>query len=162
MSNFEHGSDHQFLLTVPSNIGLVQRVNLSWKYVATHLLDVSCFWGVCNQRLYVNSVTISSMNSYSAKGYIKLIFQFCFTDEADDFQFLFTDYYMQKYSRLQHLLPAVHTWSNQRKFKLGLDSLESVDQATSHDSSIVAQQNFIYYRCSHVSILLLIKRQHAQ
>ncbi|XP_046636690.1 pancreatic lipase-related protein 2-like isoform X2 [Daphnia pulicaria] len=60
----EHGKDHRFLLTVPNNLGSVQRVNLGWKYLKKNSLDVTCILRLCTQRLYVNSVTISLMNSY--------------------------------------------------------------------------------------------------
>ncbi|XP_057367452.1 pancreatic triacylglycerol lipase-like [Daphnia carinata] len=60
----EHGKDHQFLVSSSSSLGPIKRVVLHWKYIHSDLLDPSCYLGMCNKRLYVNSITVSLLNSY--------------------------------------------------------------------------------------------------
>ena len=67
LTYLKHGGDNTFLFAVPTNVGRVEKVNLRWKYAMTDLLDWldgTCYLGLCNQRLYVNSVTISELNNY--------------------------------------------------------------------------------------------------
>ncbi|XP_032791095.2 pancreatic lipase-related protein 2 [Daphnia magna] len=63
-SVLEHGKDHRFLVSSPSSLGPIKKVFLQWIYIHFDLLDPSCFFGICNKRLYVNSVTVSLVNSY--------------------------------------------------------------------------------------------------
>ncbi|XP_057367453.1 pancreatic lipase-related protein 2-like [Daphnia carinata] len=60
----EHGKDHRFLLNSPSELGPIKKVFLHWQYIHSDLLDPSCFLGICNKKLYVNSITVSPFNSY--------------------------------------------------------------------------------------------------
>ncbi|XP_045032720.1 pancreatic lipase-related protein 2, partial [Daphnia magna] len=64
MSVLEHGKDHRILMSSPSSLGPIKKVFLHWIYIHFDLLDPSCFFGICNKRLYVKSVTVSLLNSY--------------------------------------------------------------------------------------------------
>ncbi|KAI9562776.1 lipoxygese-like protein [Daphnia sinensis] len=73
----EHGKDHRFLLSFPSSLGPIKNVVLQWIYIHTELLDPSCFLGICNKRLYVNSVTVSLLNSYPEANKIANTYENC-------------------------------------------------------------------------------------
>ncbi|XP_046641911.1 pancreatic lipase-related protein 2-like isoform X2 [Daphnia pulicaria] len=80
LTYLKHGGDNTFLLTVPTNVGRVEKVNLRWKYAMTDLLDWldgTCSLGFCNKRLYVNSVTISELNNYPEEKRIANTFKNC-------------------------------------------------------------------------------------
>ncbi|XP_046641958.1 pancreatic lipase-related protein 2-like [Daphnia pulicaria] len=80
LTYLKHGGDNTFLFAVPTNVGRVEKVNLRWKYAMTDLLDWldgTCYLGFCNQRLYVNSVTISELNNYPEEKRIANTFKNC-------------------------------------------------------------------------------------
>jgi pancreatic triacylglycerol lipase len=64
IQNLQQGLIHQFLFIVPptANAIAVNTINAYWTYVVADLLD--CVLGLCNKKLYVNSITISALNSH--------------------------------------------------------------------------------------------------
>ncbi|XP_057367787.2 pancreatic lipase-related protein 3-like [Daphnia carinata] len=76
-AGFEHGKGYQFLATDPSNVAPVNKVNLRWFPVLTNLFDPTCLLGLCDKRMYVQSVTISLLNSYPDANKIANTFENC-------------------------------------------------------------------------------------
>nr|CAH0103127.1 unnamed protein product [Daphnia galeata] len=75
--NLPQGQIHQFLFIVPptANTIAVNKVNIHWNYVVEDMLD--CVLGLCNKKLYVNSVTITSLNSYPESNRVANTFKNC-------------------------------------------------------------------------------------
>ncbi|XP_046449669.1 pancreatic lipase-related protein 2-like [Daphnia pulex] len=77
IQNLQQGLIHQFLFIVPptANAIAVNTINAYWTYVVADLLD--CVLGLCNKKLYVNSITISALNSYPESNRIANTFKNC-------------------------------------------------------------------------------------
>ncbi|XP_046649317.1 pancreatic triacylglycerol lipase-like isoform X1 [Daphnia pulicaria] len=63
-AKLEHGKNYQYLFSIGTNIGKTRKVNLRWDYVVNPLDPSTICGSLCNKKLYVNSVTISSLNNY--------------------------------------------------------------------------------------------------
>ena len=64
-SRFTHGQLKTLIFDQPSNMGKIQSIQLSWKYVYNPL-EPSTFCGSrCNSDLYVRIIEITEMNYYA-------------------------------------------------------------------------------------------------
>ena len=63
-AKLEPGKNYQYLFSMGTNVGTVKKVNLRWDYIVNPLDASTWCSAFCNKKLYVNSVTISCLNSY--------------------------------------------------------------------------------------------------
>ena len=63
-AKLEPGKNYQYLFSMGTNVGTVKKVNLRWDYIVNPLDASTSCSAFCNKKLYVNSVTISCLNSY--------------------------------------------------------------------------------------------------